>query len=149
MVALVDKVVPVVAVVPGNSAYLMIERMKILPLIVSILLATPALSQVKGGPEDFARKRVEIVMKATKISEQQEKALTTLFLETIARRDEIFADRQPGGGKETQAKIQKLRDEETAKIKKILSSAQFKAYEAHLEKLKQEAEQRRIDQEKK
>ncbi|MDR2414699.1 MAG: hypothetical protein LBD64_06910 [Odoribacteraceae bacterium] len=124
---------------------------KILAFIASLLFALPTFSQVRGTPEDFARKRLENVQKATKISEQQEKELIALFLDTMNKRDEAFAARRENGESRevSQAKIQKIRDEEMAKIKKILSPEQAKAYTDYLEKMKQEAGQRQVDQEKK
>ncbi|MDR0766618.1 MAG: hypothetical protein LBF09_06765 [Odoribacteraceae bacterium] len=128
----------------------MTARATILAFIASLLITTPALAQVKGGPEDFARKRVETVKKATKISGQQEKELIALFIETINKRDEIFASRRENGENQEQSRtrIQKVRDEEMTKIKKILSPEQAKAYTDYLEKMRQETGQRQVDQKK-
>ena len=125
--------------------------MKVIVWIAFVFFALNATAQLRGGPEDFARKRVENMKQAVTLSVQQEKEIIALFVETLAQRDETFAARRESG--ETReavgAKLQKLRDEETAKLKKILNPEQFKAYTAYLEKQREEATRRGQEQERK
>ncbi|MDR2130394.1 MAG: hypothetical protein LBP56_04395 [Odoribacteraceae bacterium] len=122
--------------------------MKIITLIASILVASSAVAQQRGTPEEFAKKRVETVKKELSLTGQQEKELAALFLETIHKRDEIFASRRGNNEtrEQTQERLKKVKDEEKAKIQKILSPDQFKAYTAFLEKQRKEAERRGKEQ---
>jgi hypothetical protein len=118
--------------------------MKVTTLFILILFTLAATAQQKGTPEEIAGKRVDNVKKAVTLSGQQEKELRALFLQTLEKRDVLFANRRDNGEsrEESEKKFQKVKDEENAGIKKILTPAQYKAYTAHVEKQHREAEQR-------
>jgi hypothetical protein len=108
-----------------------------------------ATAQQRGGgqrmsPEEQVKQRVETVKKEVKLTEKQEKEVTTLFTDTQKKRAEMFQNRQGGGGnwEANREKFQKLQDEENAAMKKILTEEQNKTYTAFLEKQRKEMEER-------
>lgn len=125
-------------------------------LMLSAMLAFSfgATAQQGGGrqrvsPEEMLKQRLETVKKEVKLTAEQEKQVSALFTETQKKQQEMFQasrTRNEGGGnqgwQEVREKMQKLQDEETAAIKKILNEEQFKAYSAMLEKQRKEQEER-------
>jgi hypothetical protein len=127
--------------------------MKIVILIVTTLLALDAAAQVRGTAEDQVKKRVENVKKAITLTAEQEKKVTAIFMATLDKRDEIFAGSR--GSRENreagQEKLLKVKEEENASLKKVLTGEQYTAYLAYLERERAAAEQRRkqVEQQKK
>lgn len=126
--------------------------MKKIILAVSIMLATIG-AQAQGpqrrefNPEQNATRQADRIKETCKVNDQQYAELHKLFLEEANRQkaqmDSLRAAGvqggmgQRGGNRE---EWQKRRDEQTAKIKAILTPEQFAAYE---ESQKQMQERRR------
>jgi LAS superfamily LD-carboxypeptidase LdcB len=121
--------------------------MKLQALILTTLFAVAAtnvIAQQRGTPEEMIQKRVDNIKKEVKLTADQEKKLAAIFLETLNKRDELFASRRGSGEtrEAAQEKFRQVKEDENAKIKKLLTAEQYKAYTSYLEKQQKEAEQR-------
>ncbi|MDR1415021.1 MAG: hypothetical protein LBI96_04335 [Odoribacteraceae bacterium] len=119
--------------------------MKTTIFILATLLAVAAAdatAQTRGTPAEMIQKRVDNIRKEVTITDDQAKKLSAIFLETMNKRDELFASRGTDGREAAREKLAKVKEDEEAKIKKLLTADQFKAYTAYLEKQRKEAEER-------
>lgn len=107
--------------------------------------------QQRMSPEEQLKMRLDNVKKEVKLTADQEKKVSDLFTETQKKQRAAYeasrSQAQTAGGERqswqiVREQVQKLQDEETAAMKKILDEGQFKAYSALLEKQRKEQEER-------
>ncbi len=107
-------------------------------LLIALMLGTMvsmAQNWQSATPEEMAKRQTDQIKEKCGLDKAQEKKVYDLSLETSKKMAKMREEMQGGGGPsdEMRAKMTKMRDEQNAEMKKILSADQYKKYEQYLE----------------
>ena len=109
-------------------------------LLIAVLLGTAMSMAQPGGqrnmdPEAMAKRQTEQLKEALGLNKDQEKKVHDLSLETSKKRAKMMQEmRDSGGGFEgMREKMTELRNDESKKMKAILTDAQWTKYEKYQE----------------
>ncbi|MFV0590228.1 MAG: hypothetical protein ACK5M7_02480 [Draconibacterium sp.] len=110
-----------------------------LVLLSVIVFATVTMAQDRGSrsfdPKEMAKRQTEELTKALGLNKDQQAKVLALNTKMGEKRSSMFQEMRNGGGdrEAMREKMTKLRDEEKAEMKKILTEDQYKKYEKYLE----------------
>lgn len=93
-------------------------------------------------PEQQATRVVERLTKELQLTEQQQTTLKTWYTASFKNRKEIM-EKNRDDRQAIREKMQKEREANEAQLKKVLTSEQYKTYQANEAKRRQELQQRR------
>jgi periplasmic protein CpxP/Spy len=107
-------------------------------LMIAMLLGTiVSMGQnwQSATPEEMAKRQTDQIKEKCALDKTQEKKVYDLSLETGKKMAKIREEMQGNGGPsdEMRAKMTKIRDEQNAEMKKILTADQYVKYEKYLE----------------
>ena len=121
-------------------------KSKILMLIVAgLMISFTACSQSpqrgpgQGGrgnftPEDMAKRQTEMVKEAAGLDDATTKKVEVIMLKYAKKMSEMRQAGQPGEGMREQ--FQKIREEQNAELKTVLTEEQFAKYQAKQEEMR-------------
>ncbi len=107
-------------------------------LLIAVLLGTViGRAQPQGprnmNPEESAKRQTEQIKEAVGLNADQEKKVYDLNLEMSKKMQEMFQQNQGGGFEAMREKMTKLREDQSAKMKEILTAEQYAKYEKYME----------------
>lgn len=109
-------------------------------------LSVNLFAQQRGGgrfdPEQRMKQEIENLTKELKLNENQVKEVTAILKEAQKKQQEQFQSGRNGDREAMMANMRKMRDEQSAAIKKLLTEEQAKTYTALLKKQEEERQQR-------
>jgi Spy/CpxP family protein refolding chaperone len=110
-----------------------------------LVSAQPGQDRRSFDPEDMAKRQTEQLKELLSLNKDQEKKVFDLNLETSRQMRALREDnRSSGGGFEgMREKMGEIRDKQDAKMKEILTDAQWKKYQKYQEERRQQRGQRR------
>lgn len=100
----------------------------------------PRAPREKATPEQQATRLVERMTQELKLTEQQQKDLKIWYTASFTQRNEIMQKNREDHQKLRQ-EMQKQREATEAQLKKVLTDAQYKAYQENEAKKRQERQQ--------
>ena len=86
-------------------------------------------------PEEMAKRQTDQIKEKCGLDKTQEKKVYDLNLESSKKMAKMREEMRGGGGpnEEMRAKMTKIREDQNAEMKKILTADQYKKYEQYLE----------------
>ena len=107
-------------------------------LLFAIVFATVSMAQNRGmgnfDPKEMAKRQTDELTKTLDLNKDQEKKVLDLNLKNAEQMSALREEMSGGGDREAmREKMTKIREEQTAEMKKILTESQFKKYEKYLE----------------
>lgn len=111
-------------------------------LLLVVMMTSFAGMAQRGGqqrnfdPEEMAKRQTAEIKEKCGLDAAQEKKVHDLLLangKKMQQEREKMTNSGGGQGEEMRAKMTKMRDEQNAEIKKILTAEQYKKYEKYLE----------------
>lgn len=117
--------------------------MKRIGILMMVLLMATFAGMAQGGgqqrnfdPEEMAKRQTAQIKEACGLDAAQEKKVHELLL-TSGKKMRAEREKMMGAGgppsEDMRAKMQKMRDDQNAEMKKILTADQYKKYEKYLE----------------
>lgn len=122
------------------------KKVLFLTTTLFLFLAMSVSAQQRGPrekltPEQQATRMVERLNQELKLTEKQQKDLKTWFTESYKKRNETF-EKNKENREAMRTQMQKDREANEAKLKKVLTEEQYKTYKANEEKRQKERQQR-------
>lgn len=108
-------------------------------LLFVIAFTTVSVAQNRGmgnfDPKEMAKRQTDQLKETLNLNQDQEKKVYDLNLKNAEEMSTLRGEMMNGGGdrEAMRAKMTKLREAQTAEMKKILTDSQFEKYEKYLE----------------
>ena len=111
--------------------------MKKIGLLMMVLFIAVSFAKAQPGnfdPEAMIKRQVDGIVEACELSKDQATKVEAIIRKGNEQRMQMFQDMGQGGDREAmREKMNKMRDDQNAEIKKLLTADQSKKYDKYLE----------------